>query len=331
MTLHPHGRKNQVKDTMAGDWRKSSLYLVVKPYVPDSFRRVFGSVKRRLISTFAAHRVIDFGCFKMRVSNRENGGIAHETMYWHELGNPLSTEIVNRLKPALFVDVGANYGFASLLHHAIYPDARMILIEPNPNLLPYIESNLRAAGCADFQLVNAVCGDSHDQKVSFAVNAAYSQDSRVSGPSGWQTVQVASVTLDGLMHGVATDMPVFIKVDTQGYEAKVLQGAQHFLSSSSAWIMKIEFGPLWLKSQGTDPVSLLRSLLNQFVVAELPSRMRFQGDDLDSLLTHPLKPEDSERFEHFVRNLANGDGGYCDLLVLPRTSQFLSLSTQVNA
>ena len=308
---------------MAGDWRKSSLYLVVKPYVPDSFRRVFGSVKRRLISTFAAHRVIDFGRFKMRVSNRENGGIAHETMYWHELGNPLSTEIVNRLKPALFVDVGANYGFASLLHHAIYPDARMILIEPNPNLLPYIESNLRAAGCADFQLVNAVCGDSHDQKVSFAVNAAYSQDSRVSGPSGWQTVQVASVTLDGLLLGAEKKIPVFIKVDTQGYEAKVLQGAQQFLSSSSAWIMKIEFGPLWLKSQGTDPLTMLGKLVAQFVVVELPARVRFQGDGLDDLLRHPLKPEDCAKFERFIRGLGNDNGGYCDLLVLPKTSPFL--------
>ena len=93
---------------MAADWRKSGLYLVVKPYVPDACRRMFGDIRRWLMSTFAWHRVIDFGSFKMRVSNRESGGIAHETMYWHELGNPLSTEIANRLKPALFVDVGAN-------------------------------------------------------------------------------------------------------------------------------------------------------------------------------------------------------------------------------
>ena len=316
---------------MARHWRTSGLYLVVKPYVPDSFRRVFGDIKRWLISTFASQRVIDFVDFKMRVSNRETGGIAHETMYWHELGNPLSREIVERLKPALFVDVGANYGFASLLHHSICRGSRIILIEPNPNLLPFIESNLKAAGCVDFQLVNAVCGDSHDQKVSFAVNAAYSQDSRVSGPSGWQTVQVASVTLDGLMLGAAKGMPVFIKIDTQGYEAKVLEGAQQFLSSSSSWIMKIEFGPLWLKSQGADPLTLLKSLVEQFVVVELPSRVRFQGDGLHSLLTHPLKPEDCDRFERFVRELANGDGGYCDLLVLPRASPLFPISSPTNS
>lgn len=315
---------------MAGDWRESSLYRMVKPYVPNSFRRTFGGVKRRLTSALAAHRIIDFGRFKMEVSNREHGGIAHETMYWHELGNPLSAEIAHHLKPRVFVDVGANYGFASLLHHSVCPDARLVLIEPNPNLLPYVERNLRAAGCTEFQLINAVCGDSHDQSVSFAVNAAYSQDSRVSGPSGWQTVQVASVTLDGLLADTPKDMPIFIKVDTQGYEEKVLHGAQRFLSSSSAWIMKIEFGPVWLRSQGTEPVSLLRSLLNQFIVAELPSRMRFQGDDLRSLLKHPIKPDDCERFERFVRELANNDGGYCDLLVVPRSSPFLLPPSRVD-
>lgn len=316
-------REYVVKEKMSSDWRNSKAYSLVKPMVPNALRRGVGATRRRFNAAFAAERTIDFERFKMRVNNREHGGLAHETMYWHELGNPLSRELVERLKPAYFVDVGANYGFASLLHHAICPTSRLLAIEPNPGLLPYIRGNLTAAGCTNFEVFHAVCGASADQNISFALNATYSQDSRVNGPSSWKTVQVATVTLDQLLMDAAPDAPVFIKVDTQGYEDNVLRGGQRYLSSSSNWMMRMEYGPLWLKSQGTDPLTLLGKLVDQFVVVELPARVRFQGDGLDDLLRHPLKSEDCAKFEPFIRGLGKDNGGYCDLLVLPKTSPFL--------
>lgn len=312
--------ENNEESQMFSNWRSSALYASLRPYVPNALRRIVAGAKRFYVAQFKVEHVIDFRRFKMRVSNREHGGLAHESMYWHELASPLAVEIVKYLEPQLFVDVGANYGFASLLQHANQPSTKIIAIEPNPALVRYVEENLRVAGCHDFQVLHAVCGKHHAAPVSFAVNGKYSQDSRVVGPASWKRVQVPVVALDEVLLEQWAGRPVFIKIDTQGYEQHVLDGAYEFLMSSAKWMMKIEFGPHWLESQGTSAEYFLQNLVDRFNVAELPSRIRFRGDELSALMRHPLALSDCVDFDAFVRDLATGGDGYCDLLVWPRSS-----------
>ena len=44
------------------------------------------------------------------------------------------------------------------------------------------------------------------------------------------------------------------------------------------WLIKAEFGPKWLRAQGTDPVGFLSWLADRYRVMEIPKRLRFRGD-----------------------------------------------------
>jgi FkbM family methyltransferase len=266
-------------------------------------------------------RILDFGQFQLVVPNRDLGGIQHETMYWSALSNSLERELIELQQPDLFLDIGANDGFSAALFASIRPDCHITSIEPNPSLITYLRQNLAASGCRSYDVIPAICADKMDRQ-DFSIHPTYSQDSRVEGLAGWQRVTLPTVTVTNVLRNQPS--PVLIKIDTQGFERQVFAGAHEFLQASREWVIKTEFGPSWLRWQGTDPEAFLASLISDFCVYELPERPAFKGQRLADLWMNPLRVEDVPGFTAYIANLAKAERGYCDLLVLPRHSRLLA-------
>ncbi len=164
------------------DWRHSRTYRRLKPYVPDSLRRLAARLRHFNQTRIRRDRVLDFNVFGLQVSNRESGGILHHRTHWSEVTSPVERDLAFDFCPDLFLDIGANYGFASALHCTLNPGCEVIAIEPNPMLIPYIQENLRRAGCRKFTVLNAVCAsEAAAGGVSFSLNPVYSQDPRWTG------------------------------------------------------------------------------------------------------------------------------------------------------
>ena len=70
------------------------------------------------------------------------------------------------------------------------------------------------------------------------------------------------------------------------YEEMVIKGGMNFLLNHQNWIIKTEFAPKWLQSQGTDSLELLKRLVKNFDVAELPATIPFETDSLDWLFAN---------------------------------------------
>ncbi|MEF8733000.1 MAG: FkbM family methyltransferase [Candidatus Accumulibacter meliphilus] len=206
-----------------------------------------------------------------------------------------------------FCDVGANYGLVGLL--AARQGLRVMCVEADPRLVPCVRRNFLANNLQFAALVNAIAGDAASDETTFSLNPTSSLDNRVSMPS-WEHVRVRTVRVADLIleHGF-NEGGVFLKIDTQGFEEKVLRGLEPYIGVRSDWMIKMEFAPLWLESQGTDPVVLLESLLERFDVAEFPERITFNTPSLDAFFLFPVRADQAEDFVHYVTTLNRGRRG----------------------
>ena len=215
-----------------------------------------------------------------------------------------------------FVDIGANVGFISIIARRACPGIRVIAVEPDPRLVKLIARNLTLNGVGDAEIINAIAGDADEPSAEFSLNPNSTLDNRVIAQD-WPRIRLPMVRLDSVMRRLDGPGRTFLKIDTQGFEARVLHGLDPWLAEHREWMIKMEFAPDWLRSQGSDPKGLLKDLAGAFQVAELPGRIAYSTQRLSEFFATPLRPESSGRFVDYVVSLNRNGLGWVDLLVRP--------------
>ena len=215
-----------------------------------------------------------------------------------------------------FLDIGANYGLVGML--AAKQGLPVICVEADPRLVPAIERHFADNGLAPVAVVNAIAGAAPSAQTTFSLNPTSTLDNRVDMPQ-WEKLPVPTMAMADLVaqHGFDRG-PLFIKIDTQGFEEQVLAGLGPYLERRGDWAIKMEFAPQWLESQHTDPLALLRSLAGRFEVVEFPERIVWGTTRFDALFAAPVPAERADEFVAYVRNLNYNGRGWIDLLVRPR-------------
>lgn len=138
-------------------------------------------------------------------------------------------------------DVGANVGFTALVA-ALQGMERMLLIDPNPVALSRAATNLiynnLAARCG---FVTAFVSDQPGETVPFytvgagAAGSMYRGHAQTAAVAG-SVIHVPTTTIDEQAEQLGW-FPDFIKVDVEGAEAKVLEGASRAVEAARPWIM----------------------------------------------------------------------------------------------
>jgi FkbM family methyltransferase len=147
--------------------------------------------------------------------------------------------LAGRLDVAL--DVGANDGQTARELLARFPDVRVFSFEPHPGALSELRSvaarepRLEAVGAA----VSAENGNIPLVLTDFSQWATVARKPR----SGEETVTVPTVRLDDFCAERMIEHVSLLKVDTEGHELAVLQGAERLLSERriSAVVVECEF------------------------------------------------------------------------------------------
>lgn len=146
---------------------------------------------------------------------------------WDEVLANLLPVLVEHTAPNV-VEVGANIG-ASLLQMArARPEGRFVCFEPSERFRECLDENTRLAGISDRVEVRPEMLGAAEGEATLHVNAstasAVSRDYDGHEPMGDQTLAVK--TLDDVLAGRRVD---FLKVDTDGFEFRVLRGARETL------------------------------------------------------------------------------------------------------
>jgi FkbM family methyltransferase len=216
-----------------------------------------------------------------------------------------------------FVDIGANVGFVSIVAKRAAAGLNVVAFEADPRLVSLMRRNFGANGVEGATIVNAIVGARDAASAAFSLNPTSTLDNRVNMDK-WPKVCVPMVTVDSVLRRVGAQGRTFFKIDTQGFELHVLSGMERTLAERDDWILKMEFAPNWLTSQGTDPELLLDYLQQRYEFAEYPERISFATSGLDALFTSPVEQKMHRSFLEYVIALDRNRLGWVDLVVRPK-------------
>lgn len=146
----------------------------------------------------------------------------------------------------IFVDVGAGIGTYTVPVGRAWPEGRVVAIEPSPRNAAYIRSNVLLNGLLNVRIHQ--CGISNIDSVAAEF---YEAPVRHFGMSSFAAlpwikpaaskVNVAVRTLDGLLTEEGVDRVDVVKVDVEGMEARVFDGAARLLGGTDSPIVVFEF------------------------------------------------------------------------------------------
>lgn len=149
----------------------------------------------------------------------------------------------------LILDIGANLGSSVAFYRRLFPSARVIAFEPDPETFRRLKR--RHGDASGVTLLN--CGVSAmPGRLTLQRNTHSSTNSflEVDEESSWvratpgfrkiDPVEVEVVTLDGIADTLALDYVDFVKCDTQGFEPEVLSGARKLLDEKRIGLLRLE-------------------------------------------------------------------------------------------
>jgi len=163
-----------------------------------------------------------------------------------------------------FVDVGANEGWFSMLAAKLVGAfGRVLACEPQERLWPAILKNVAANGFANVQLLPFAIGREVGRGEINLYPSVNTGSSHISGTRRrWEKTQPIEVLpLSTVLSSVAGGGVDLMKIDVEGFELQVLQGAgEHLGSTIRRIVVEIHPGPLQaLGASESDVVRLLES------------------------------------------------------------------------
>ncbi len=125
------------------------------------------------------------------------------------------------------LDVGANFGYLSTVWaHSVTKDGQTIAFEPNKNLFLCIQQTIKANNLANhFQVDNLAVGSTNG---SITLNVSHFSSNTNPMDEAINTYDVAMITLDDYLKELQNIH--LIKIDVDGIELDILQGAKHILT-----------------------------------------------------------------------------------------------------
>jgi FkbM family methyltransferase len=172
-------------------------------------------------------------------------------------------ELLKRV--SLFVDVGASLGQYSFFANRILKDARIYSIEADPvrvQRLRQLASEWEKTSTNRITVIHAAAGEQVGKVGFFTTNANVSGGLFVHDPGDptieeslqWSQSEVDCTSLDSLFKDLDPDL---IKIDVEGSEYTVLQGARRILEKGKCRFL-VEIHPWGDKSAKTTPADVFK-------------------------------------------------------------------------
>jgi FkbM family methyltransferase len=211
-----------------------------------------------------------------------------QQLFWYgsyekELGNILKKII----KPQdIFLDIGANIGYFSLLVANNVPTAKIFSFEPMKELFEKLEKNVLINGFKNIKAINIAIGNVNEDRELFLSGtdnlgmSSFKQPENFSG----QKEKVKVVTIDEWFKTSGLSRIDIIKIDVEGYELSALKGMKEVLQNFKPLVI-VEINPATLTLFDLIPPDIY-NYLNQlnfegYIINEAVELTHWEGEEIN--------------------------------------------------
>jgi FkbM family methyltransferase len=172
--------------------------------------------------------------------------------------------IAHYLKPGhVFVDLGANEGYFSVQAAKICgPRGFVLAVEPQDRVLPVLTANLTLNAVRQAKVVNAGVADRSGTTVLHLAPDINSGSSGLDNAARYRvrTQKISVQTLSQILDDSGINHVDLMKVDIEGSEWEMLQGAPEAFANHRIRAMVLEIHNSHLERRGLDPGAIIRQL-----------------------------------------------------------------------
>jgi FkbM family methyltransferase len=245
-----------------------SLQRVLAPLPVRWFKKLPGAafIYTTIYRSLKPHGIRELQCVGHRmVVNTHDEGIARQLLIKGIYEEEETHFFLEWLEPGMAVlDIGANFGYFTLLaSKAVARSGRVLAFEPEPANFALLEKNIQLNEYPQARAFALALSNREGTVRLFTDSANLGNPSLSAGnvPPSSAHVDVRSVRLDDVLAS-EKDVPGhfdLVKMDVQGAEALVIEGARELLKRDRPTIL-MEFWPKGLRNMGSDPRALLETL-----------------------------------------------------------------------
>ncbi len=172
---------------------------------------------------------------------------------------PLFSMLKQRgVKPKHILDVGANRGYWTRMALRFFPDAHYTLVEPQDALKTYVQDLIDAG--YKIKWINAGASDK-PSKMQFTLaerddSSTFTLSEEQARRAGLRQIHVEVKTLNDIVREVDEPAPQIMKIDAEGLDLQVLDGASDLLGNTD--VILVEAAVLDKSKENTLPKVMKR-------------------------------------------------------------------------
>lgn len=159
-------------------------------------------------------------------------------------------------KGGFFVDVGANFGWYSLIF-SICADStgHVVAVEPEPGNLRMLQKNISINNAENISVISTGVG-ACDGFAELSLNTRWNpgMHSLRQIINSTEKIRIQIRTLDSILSNFPGEIDL-LKIDIEGFEVDALMGASETLARTKHVL--IEYSPKYIQACGRDPMELL--------------------------------------------------------------------------
>jgi len=177
---------------------------------------------------------------------------------------PDETRLLQKhLRPGMtFVDVGANVGYYTALaaKQVAGSGGRVIAFEPSPYAFERLQLMVRRNQMEHVTVVHAGLSDVAGQSKLYLGIGFHNHSPTMVAHDNTEVTEITVATLDDEAQRLGIDQIDLMKIDVEGHEPRVLEGAKRLLREGRIRAILCEFNDEWLRRAGSDPLHLANTL-----------------------------------------------------------------------